>query len=72
MSDRRERRFRLYPSGVILDADGDPPDLPTTVEEIPDEEWRELGSIDPISGQARVDYGQAGRWRPLAEFLRPW
>jgi hypothetical protein len=33
------------PSGVILD--GDPPELRNTVEDVPDEEWRELGTIDP-------------------------
>ena len=48
MSDeRRERRFTLHlASGLIVEADGDPPELPKTVEDIPDEEWRELGSID--------------------------
>jgi len=73
MSDEpRETRFTLHlPSGVILDADGDLPELPSAVEAIPDEEWREIGSIDE-TGRAQVDCGQAGRWRPLAEFLRPW
>ena len=42
MSDRWEHHFTLHlPSGVILDADGDPPELPNTVEDIPDEKWRE-------------------------------
>ena len=73
MSERRETRFTLHlSSGVIFDAEGDPPDLPNTVEEIPDEEWRELGSIDAVTGRAQVDYGQTRRWRPRAERLRPW
>jgi hypothetical protein len=38
MSERRETHFTLHlPSGRILD--GDLPELPNTVEEIPDEEW---------------------------------
>jgi hypothetical protein len=44
--DCRERRFTLHlPSGRILE--GDHPELPNTVEDIPDEQWREIGSIDP-------------------------
>lgn len=71
MSDRRERRYTLHlPSGVILDADGDPPELPNTVEDIPDEEWREIGSIDPVTGRAQVDWTRASRWHPLAERRR--
>jgi hypothetical protein len=67
MSDeRRERRNTLHlPSGVILDVGGDPPELPDTVEEIPDEEWRELGSIDPVTGRAQIDWTRASAWRPL-------
>ena len=52
--DRWERRFTLHlPSGRILD--GDPPELPSTIEDIPDEDWREIGSIDPVSGRSTVD-----------------
>ena len=40
-----------------------------TVEDIPDSEWRELGSIDE-TGRGQVDYGLAHRWRPLAERWR--
>ena len=71
MSDRRETRFRMHlASGVILDVDGDPPDLPDTVEDVPNEEWRELGSIDPVTGRPEVDWTRASRWRPLSEHLR--
>ena len=71
MSQRREHRFTLHlSSGVILDADDDPPELPNNVEDIPDSEWRELGSIDPVSGRPQVDWTRASRWRPLAERWR--
>lgn len=71
MSDRWEHHFTLHlPSGVILDADDELPELPKTVEEIPDAEWRELGSIDPVTGRPQVDWTRANRWRPLSERRR--
>jgi hypothetical protein len=70
-SKPRTRRFRMYPSGQIVELDlpagPEPP-----VEEIPPEAWVELGSIDPVSGRPEIDWRRAGHWRPLAEFLRPW
>ena len=59
MSDRRESGFTLHPrSGLILH--GDPLALPNTAEDIPDSEWRELGSIDPVTGAnaGRLDAGE--------------
>jgi hypothetical protein len=71
MSNRRETRFTLHlPSGVILDVDGDPPEFPNTVEDIPDSEWRELGSIDPITWRREIDWTRASAWRPLSEVWR--
>lgn len=70
-SERREHHFTLHlPSGVILSADDDPPDFPDAVEDVPDSEWRELGSIDPVTGQARVNWARSRRWQSLAELLR--
>jgi hypothetical protein len=70
MSDRWEHRFTLHlPDGVILDADGELPELPKTVEDIPYEEWRKVGSIDQ-TGSAQIDYGLARRWRSLEERWR--
>jgi hypothetical protein len=52
--ERRESRITLYvPSGVIVDVDGDPPDLPDRVEDIPDSEWRDLGPMAPTRGERR-------------------
>lgn len=34
-----------------------------------EDRWRPIGEIDPATGRAQVDYGQAQRWRPLAELL---
>jgi hypothetical protein len=66
MSDRRERRFTLdLRSGRILDGTPEP-----AVEEIPDEEWRPIGEIDPATGRSTVDVSKARGWRPLKEFLR--
>ena len=71
MSERWEHHFTLHlPSGVILDADADPSDLPDTVEDVPDSEWRELGTIDPTTGRPQIDWARASRWRPLAERWR--
>ena len=71
MSERRETRYRMHlASGVILDVDANPPDFPDSVEDVPDEEWRELGTIDPVTGQAQVDSTRASAWRPLAERWR--
>ena len=71
MSERWEHRFSLHlPNGVILDADDDPPELPKTVEDIPDSGWGELGTIDPTSGRPQIDWTRASRWRPLAERRR--
>jgi hypothetical protein len=60
--ERQEHHFTLHlASGVILEVDGDPPELPNTVKDIPNLEWRELGSIDPITGASagRLDAGRA-------------
>jgi hypothetical protein len=67
MSDeRRERQFTLdLRSGRILDGTPEPP-----VEEIPDEDWRPLGEIDPTTGLSTVDYSKARRWRRIDEFWR--
>ena len=71
MSERWEHHFTLHlPSGVILDADRDPPDFPERVENIPDSEWCEIGSIERVTGRAQVDWTRASRWRPLAERWR--
>ena len=65
MSERRERRFRMdLRTGRILDGTPEPP-----VEEIPDEEWRPIGTIDRETGCSYVDLEKARRWRPLSEFL---
>jgi hypothetical protein len=32
-----------------------PPELPNTVEDIPNKERREIGSVDPASGRSTVD-----------------
>jgi hypothetical protein len=48
MSEHRERRFTMdLRSGRILDGTPEPP-----VEKIPDEEWRPIGEIDPVTGGA--------------------
>jgi hypothetical protein len=61
MSERREHRFTMdVRSGRILDGTPEP-----AVEDLPDEEWRPLGEIDPITGRATVDYTRASAWRPL-------
>ena len=72
MTDRQERHFTLHimASGVILDADDGPPDFPERVRDVPDEQWRELGSIDATTGRAQIDWTRASRWRPLAERWR--
>jgi hypothetical protein len=72
MSDeRRETRITLHvPSGVILDVDSDPPELPDTLEDVPPSEWRQLGSIDANTGRPEIDWTRASRWRPLSEFWR--
>jgi hypothetical protein len=44
------------------------PEFAGTVEEIPDSEWREIGTIDQL-GHARVDWAAATRWRPIHELL---
>jgi hypothetical protein len=65
MSERRERRFTMdLRSGRVLDGTPEP-----QVEEIPDEEWRLLGEIDPIREGSTVDYSKARGWRPLGEVL---
>jgi hypothetical protein len=56
------------PSGVILD--GDPPELRNTLEDVSDEEWRELGTIDPTTGRAQIDWRRVSTWRSLAERWR--
>jgi hypothetical protein len=66
MSERRERQFTLdLRSGRILDGTPEPP-----VEEIPDEEWRPIGAIDPANGRSTIDLEKARRWRPFSEFWR--
>ena len=66
MSERRERRFTMdRRSGHILDGTPEPP-----VEEIPDERWRLLGEIDPVTGRSTVDVSKASGWLPLGEFWR--
>jgi hypothetical protein len=64
MSERRERRFTLDTrTGRILDGTPEPP-----VEEVPDEEWRPIGELDPVTGP-RIDWALTSHWRPLSEFL---
>jgi hypothetical protein len=66
MSDRRERRFTLdLRSGRIVDGSPEP-----AVEEIPDEDWRPIGEIDPITGRSTVDLEKARPWRSLSELWR--
>ncbi len=50
-------------SGRILDGTPEPP-----VEELPDEEWRPIGELDPVTGP-RIDWALASHRRPLSEFL---
>jgi hypothetical protein len=57
--ERREHRFTKDRGGHILDGTPEP-----AVEELPDEEWRPLGEIDPATGRSTVDYSLANRWRP--------
>jgi hypothetical protein len=72
MSDRRETRFRMdLLSGRIVEIVDPDVRVPVTMAGADDEnDWREIGEIDPITGRARVDYSLARRWRPLSEFWR--
>jgi hypothetical protein len=65
MIEPRERQFRMDLQTGILDGSPEPP-----VKEIPDEDWRPIGEIDPATGRSTVDYSKASGWRPLKEFLR--
>jgi hypothetical protein len=48
--ERRERHFRIdLRTGRILDDTPEPP-----VEEIPEDEWRPLGTIDQTGGPRRL------------------
>lgn len=63
-SEPREHRFTMdLRSGCILDGTPKAP-----VDEIPDEDWRPIGEIDPITGRSTVDLEKARRWRPIEEF----
>jgi hypothetical protein len=65
MSERREHRFTMdLRSGRILGGTPEP-----AVEDLPDEDWRPLGEIDPATGRSTVDYSKASGWRPLRDFL---
>jgi hypothetical protein len=56
MSERREHRFTMdLRSGRILDGTPESP-----VEEIPDEEWRPIGEIDPMTGTPSSTAGVGG------------
>jgi hypothetical protein len=64
-TERREHRFTMDTrTGRILDGTPESP-----VEDLPDEEWRPIGEIDPLTGRANVDYSKASGWRPLHEWL---
>ena len=71
MTDRQERHFtftwRAASSSTLTRV---PPDFPERVQDVPDEQWRELGSIDATTGPAQIDWTRASRWRPLAERWR--
>jgi hypothetical protein len=36
----------------------------------PEEEWRPIGEIDPVTGHSTVDLEKARRWRPIEELWR--
>jgi hypothetical protein len=44
---------------------------PTGETEGPDheEEWTEIGELDPVTGSSTVDVSKASGWRPVEEFL---
>jgi hypothetical protein len=66
MSEYRKRWFTMdLRSGRILDGTTEPP-----LEEIPEEDWRPIGEIDPVTGRSIVDLEKARRWRPIEEFWR--
>jgi hypothetical protein len=68
MNEYRERRWTMdLRSGRILDGSPEP-----AVEDIPEQEWRPLGEIDPATWRSTVDLGNARRWRPIEEFWRWW
>jgi hypothetical protein len=65
-SEPSNHRFTLdLRTGRILDGTHEPP-----VEDIPDEDWRPIGEIEPVTGP-RIDWTLAIAWRPLEEFWRP-
>jgi hypothetical protein len=62
--NRAERHFVLdLRSGMIRAADQPEP-------EDDEEEWTEIGEIDPLTGRSTVDLEKARGWRPLSEFWR--
>jgi hypothetical protein len=64
-TERREHRFRMdLRTGRILDGTPEPP-----VEDLPDEDWRPSGEIDPVTGP-RIDWALASCWRPIEELWR--
>lgn len=66
--DRRERHFRMdLRTGRVLNGTPEPP-----VEEIPDEEWRPIGEIDPMTGPPLQLRGLGvGGWRKPSERTAP-
>ena len=66
VDDRRERRFtmntktgEIRPARVGVGLPGE-------------EQWVQLGEIDPLTGRSTVDYSRASAWRPLSELWRRW
>jgi hypothetical protein len=41
---------------------------------LPGERWTELGTIDPVTGRADVDWSRAADWVPFEQFMaiRRW
>jgi hypothetical protein len=68
-SEPPERRFTLdLRSGQIWPAGPRRPEPP--VEDIPDEEWTEIGELNRVTGRSTLDIEKARRWRPIEEFWR--
>jgi hypothetical protein len=71
-SEGGERHFTLdLHSGEITEIVDPDARVPVAMAGADDEDdWREIGEIDPTTGRARVDYSLARRWRPLSELWR--
>ena len=70
MSERREHHFTLHlQSGRIFEGDSIP-EFPDSIEDVPPEEWVELGTIDPIRRRPEIDWTRVSTWRPLSERWR--